>query len=64
MLVVYCPELNQAIYTIGPKMRSDATATINALQFTGKVVHTWISCITDDERSTAASIYTGQLTVS
>ncbi len=64
ILVVYCPELKDSIYVVGSKMRSDLTANIDATAFSGKVVHTWISCLADDERTVATSVYTGQLTVS
>lgn len=64
MLVVYCPELNQAVFVTGPDLRSAQTATINAQAFSGKVVHTWISCESADYKGVATSAYTGQLTVS
>jgi len=63
ILVVYCPEANQAVYSVGDKLRSDESATIDARQFAGKTVHTWISCATPDEKMLATSVYTGQLTV-
>jgi hypothetical protein len=64
MLVVYCPETKEAIYRTGPELRGDATASVNAAQFAGKIVHTWISCKAATGTDVAKSQYTGQLTVS
>ncbi|MEP7109656.1 MAG: DUF6266 family protein [Ferruginibacter sp.] len=63
MIVVYCRDLNQAVYTIAGADRSTATDTINAGNFTGKTVETWVAFISADEADVATSIYTGQLTV-
>jgi hypothetical protein len=64
MTVVFCPAMQQAIYTVGAAVRSDGTLEVNCSQFAGKVVHTYIACITENKRNIAASAYTGQLTVS
>jgi len=61
--VVYCPELNQAVYTTnGAATRITGTADIDATLFAGKTVETWGFFISD--YATAASVYTGQLVVS
>lgn len=64
ILVLYCPELNQSLYTTAGAERSAATATIEAGNFTGKVVETWIGFINAEGTAVATSIYTGQVTVS
>jgi hypothetical protein len=64
MVVVYCPSVQQAVYTMAGADRADETLELNCAQFSGKQVHTWIACITEDERNIANSIYTGQLLVS
>jgi hypothetical protein len=64
MLIVYCPETNQAVYTMTSHTRGDETGTINARQFAGKVVHTWVGCMNAKKTEAGTSVYTGQLTVS
>jgi len=64
MAVVYCPALKQAVYVTAGADRLDETLALDCTQFSGKQVHTWISCIAEDERNIASSIYTGQLLVS
>jgi hypothetical protein len=64
LILVYCPDLKQAIYTIGASDRADGTETVDCVQFSGKQVHTYISCISTDERNVATSVYTGQILVS
>jgi hypothetical protein len=64
MTVVYCPAMQQAIFTIGEALRGEETLEVDCSQFAGKVVHTYIACMAADGRNVAASAYTGQLTVS
>ncbi len=64
MAVVYCPVMQQAVYTMAGADRLDEALELNCAQFSGKQVHTWISCIAADERNIATSIYIGQLLVS
>lgn len=64
MVLAYCPEMNQAIYTTADSTRADGTQTLDCLQFSGKQVHTWISCAKADGRDVATSIYTGVVLVS
>jgi hypothetical protein len=63
MLAAYCPELNQCVYTTGSASRSDLTDGLNLATFSGKVVETYISIVSDDGHNIASSIYTGQVTV-
>ncbi len=63
ILVVYCPELNQSIYTTGSAPRGDGTETLDVSQFSGKAVETYIGFISEDGKDRANSFYTGRLTV-
>lgn len=63
VLAVYCPELNQAIYTISGAERSATTDNLNVMNFTGKEVETWISFLSANGKFAAPSIYTGRITV-
>jgi hypothetical protein len=63
MQAVYCPAFNQCIYTTAGADRSAITDTLNLATFSGLVVETYISCIADNGRNIARSIYTGQVTV-
>ena len=61
--VVYCPELNKAIYTTEGAHRSAGGYSINAWFFTGKTVETWLAFISADKVDFATSVYTGRLVV-
>lgn len=63
MLVIYCPALQQAIYTTASALRSAGTASLDCSQFSGKAVETWISVASANGTDTAQSIYTGQVSV-
>jgi len=63
ILVAYCPEIKQAIYTTNGGNRSALTADLNLLTFKSKVVETYIGFISADG-SVASSIFTGEVTVS
>jgi hypothetical protein len=64
LMVVYCPATGEAFFTNAAAQRNDGTASVNAAQFSGKVVHSWIACLSVDGKTVATSIYTGQVTVS
>lgn len=64
ILVVYCPDMNLALYTTGSAERSEITDSIDASTFGGKQVETYIGFISADGKNVASSVYTGQLTVS
>jgi hypothetical protein len=64
ILVAYCPAMRQAIFTTNGGNRSDLTADLNLLTFTGKAVETYIGFISADGKSVAVSIFTGEVTVS
>ena len=64
ILVGYCPAMRQAIFTTAGGMRSALTADLNLVTFSGQVVETYIGFISEDQRSIATSIFTGEVTVS
>ena len=64
IMVVYCPETNQAVYTSTGADRKSKTDLLNAGNLTGKTVQTWLSFISADEMNYATSIYTGEIIIS
>ena len=64
ILVAYCPELRQAIYTTAGGDRSGLTGELNVQPFSGLAVQTWIGFISETGRLIANSNYTGEVTVS
>jgi hypothetical protein len=64
ILVVYCPFLNQSVFTTGSALRSAETEDFDVSFFTGQAVETYISFISADSKSVATSMWTGHLTVS
>ena len=64
ILVAYCPELRQAIYTLAGGLRSDLTGELNVLPFSGLAVQTWVGFISETGRLIANSNFTGEVTVS
>ncbi|RYD84971.1 MAG: hypothetical protein EOP54_31765 [Sphingobacteriales bacterium] len=60
--VIYCPELNRAIYTTSGAGRSVGEQTLDVSLFSGKLVHGYLFFSTNTDVST--SIYVGSLTVS
>lgn len=63
IIVVYCPELNRAVYTLNGAARNAGTASINAGNFAGQTVETWVGFISANGVEVATSVYTGQLVV-
>jgi len=63
LLVVYCPELNDSVYHTAAADRSAGIAFINAANFTGKAVQTWLGFLSEDGQVAANSVYTGELVI-
>lgn len=61
VLVVYCFDLNQTIYTIGTSTRADNGEDFDCSNFAGKKVQTYIGFISADNKEIANSIYTGEI---
>lgn len=64
ILVAYCPEMRQAIFTANGGKRSELTADLNALTFKGKAVETYIGFQSVDGYNSSISLFTGEVTVS
>ena len=64
VLVAYCPERKQVIFTTNGGDRSALTADLNLATFTGLAIETYIGFISADGRNVASSIFTGEVTVS
>ncbi len=63
LMVAYCAALKSVIF-LAAGNRSDMTADLNCSTFSGQVVETYLTFITDDGRTVANSIFTGEVTVS
>jgi hypothetical protein len=63
IMVAYCPDEGDALYTIGRATREDEEGTLNVRLFSGKQVHTWIAFLSAKDKSASDSRYTGMLTV-
>jgi hypothetical protein len=61
VLICFCPDLNEVIYSIGPATRRDGTALLKVPAFTGKEVHVWITFISGSR--VATSCYCGSVTI-
>jgi hypothetical protein len=64
ILVAYCPELRQAIFSLAGGLRSDLTGELNVLPFSGLAVQTWVGFISETGRLIATSNFTGEVIVS
>lgn len=64
ILVAFCPEMRQAIFTTNGAKRSELSADLNAVTFRGKQVETYIGFLSADGRNSSISIFTGEVTVS
>ena len=63
LVLVYCPEMRQCVYTNTGSIRKVGKENMNASYFTGKLVETWITFISADDKIAATSIYTGQFMI-
>ena len=63
VLAVYCPELDQAIFTLQGAERRAGGDSLNVMNFTGKAVETWIAFMSADGQLVSSSFYTGRLMV-
>jgi len=63
ILVAYCPELDQSIFTDAGADRSEETASLDLSVFSGLQVETWMGFISASGKLTATSVFTGEVTV-
>ena len=64
IVVVYCPDLEQFLYIGDGAARSTEAFSLDAEDFIGKLVHTWLGFVSVKGDEIANSIYTGAITVS
>ena len=63
VLVIYCPDMRQCVYTTEGPERSKGAASVDVSGFAGKSVQTWIGFISESGKDVATSIYTGEVLV-
>ena len=63
ILVAYCPELKQCVYTTAGGTRSSLTGDLDASELAGQAVQTWIGFISENGQKVATSIFTGEVIV-
>jgi hypothetical protein len=63
VLVAYCKELGQAVFTTGSATRITGSGTLNVAAFTGQAIETWIAFLSADGTLSSGSLFTGELTV-
>ena len=61
IMVAYLPQERTAFFAFGDENRSDCHAMLTIPSLTGQPIHTWLGFISEDEKNTATSVYTGQL---
>jgi hypothetical protein len=61
VLICFCPDLKEVVYSIGPATRRDETAILKVPAFTGKEVHCWITFNSGSQ--VAISCYCGCVTI-
>ena len=63
VLVAYCPELGQTLFSNLASTRSSGAATLVVGEFVGKTIETWLAFVSKDGREASNSFYTGELAV-
>lgn len=63
ILIVYCSSMDNSMYTTGNTTRLSLSETLDVSAFSGRVVQTWIAFVSADEKESANSFYTGQITI-
>ena len=61
--LVYCPEMGACNYILAGSARTSGSYSLDASNFKGKVVETWLAFIAEDQSDVSTSIYTGQVTI-
>ncbi|OQP59261.1 hypothetical protein A3860_38055 [Niastella vici] len=62
LMAAYCPDFNCTVFRTGNN-RKTANDTLQMPGFTGKLVHTWVTFITEDGEDIATSLYTGEVII-
>ena len=61
VLVAYCTETKQIIYSLNAGTRADGQAILDTHLMQGVAAETWIGFVSHDEKDAANSSYTGQI---
>ena len=61
ILVIYCESLKKCVYITAGAYRSSGIDAIQAPDFGGKTVQTWLAFISANGKEVAPSVYTGEL---
>ena len=63
ILVAYCESLQQSVFTTAGALRSAGTATLDVPGFSGRMVQTWVSFVSDKGKDIATSVFSGTVNV-
>lgn len=63
ILVAYCEELNDVLFTVDGAERATGASLLDVPYFSGKQAHTWISFHSPDGQKIADSTYTGVVVI-
>lgn len=63
MLVAYCPEIEEFMYSTNAGTRDQGNATLDVRFFSGKEVHAWIAFRSAEGKQASDSSYLGTVTV-
>jgi hypothetical protein len=61
ILVAYCTDLQQAVFTLYGGFRKDKKATLNVSAYKGHTVETWIGFLSADEKDASDSVWVGTI---
>jgi hypothetical protein len=61
VLVVYCPAMKQCVHSVGDANRAAGSVVVDASDYTGEVVHTYLAFVSNDEEEASDSVYTGSV---
>lgn len=64
VLVVFCPNLNLTIFSTNVGTRADGSAQIDAVNFQGETVETWVAFLSANGEEASPSLFTGELVIS
>lgn len=61
--VAYCEALKQKVFSLNAGLRKDGEAVLNASEFKGYEVETWIGFLSNDEMNASDSVWTGRVSL-
>ena len=63
ILVVYAPDIQQAVFSLYGGLRKTGKASLNVTALKGHTVETWIGFLSNDEKDASDSVWVGRLNV-